>query len=141
VAGAYGLYRRLPGVVLGFHGCDESVGEAVLSGRVKHLRSSSNEHDWLGAGIYFWENDPQRALEFAQEAVDKPHLTSGRITKPFVVGAVIDLGLCLNLLDRTALREVEEAHNFLSAVQILADKPMPENKGEERGARILIEPS
>lgn len=137
MAGDYGLYRRLPGIVLGFHGCDEGIGEDLLCGRSKHLASSTNAYDWLGAGIYFWENDPKRALEFAEEAVEKPHLSKGRITKPFVVGAVIDLGLCLNLLDRLALAEVEEAYAMLDLVHSVSDKPLPENKGEERAARFL----
>ncbi len=33
--------------VLGFHGCDESVGEQVLAGR-EPLAPSSNDYDWLG---------------------------------------------------------------------------------------------
>lgn len=137
MATAYSLYRRLPGIVLGFHGCDETIGEGLLRGKSKHLASSKNDYDWLGAGVYFWENDPKRALEFAQEAVTKPHMTKGRITKPFVVGAVLDLGLCLNLLDRSALTEVEEAYGMLEFINGVTDTPMPENKGEDRGARFL----
>jgi hypothetical protein len=38
--------------VLGFHGCDEAVGESVLAGR-QNLVPSTNPHDWLGHGIYF----------------------------------------------------------------------------------------
>lgn len=137
MAGDFGLYRRLPGIVLGFHGCDESVGEALLSGKTKHLASSSNDYDWLGAGIYFWENDPKRALEFAEEAKVQPILSKGLIKKPFVIGAVIDLGFCLNLLERTALAEVAEAHGFLQAVNAVTDTPMPQNKGPDRAARYL----
>lgn len=51
------LYKRQPGFVLGFHGCDASVGEAVLSGK-KWLEPSENRYDWLGSGIYFWEGNP-----------------------------------------------------------------------------------
>lgn len=137
MAGDFGLYRRLPGIVLGFHGCDATVGEALLSGRTSHLAKSDNLYDWLGTGIYFWENDPKRALEFAEEAMAKPHLTKGKITKPFVIGAVIDLGLCLNLLDRMALDELTRAHVFLTAVNDVAGLPMPENKGPDRSARFL----
>jgi hypothetical protein len=135
--GDYEIYRRLPGIVLGFHGCDESVGEALLCGKTKHLRASSNEYDWLGSGIYFWENDPKRAFEFAQEAVNNPHLTTGKISTPFVVGAVIDLGLCLNLLDRMALDEIVRAYDLLAKAHELAEIKLPENKGQDRGARYL----
>ncbi len=135
--GDFEIYRRLPGIVLGFHGCDESVGEDLLCGKTRHLSRSHNEYDWLGSGTYFWENDPKRALEFAQEAKDNPHLTSGVISKPFVVGAVIDLGLCLNLLDRMALEEIVGAYDLLKAIQAVAGLKMPENKGRDRGARFL----
>jgi hypothetical protein len=37
--------------VLGFHGCRRSVGEAILSGAEKHLKSSQNQWNWLGSGI------------------------------------------------------------------------------------------
>jgi hypothetical protein len=77
-------------MVLGFHGCDESVGEQVLSGKVPHLARSVNQYDWLGEGIYFWENDPLRAMEWAVAAKDDPRLSKGKIKKPFVVGAVIE---------------------------------------------------
>lgn len=59
------MYRTLPSFVLGFHGCDRKVGEAVLAGQ--HLRPSNNDYDWLGQGIYFWENSPHRALSYAKK--------------------------------------------------------------------------
>ncbi len=46
--------------------------------------------EWLGHGIYFWENDPQRALEWAQDGSSK-----SKIKQPSVVGAVWNLELCL----------------------------------------------
>ena len=52
----------LPGFLLGYHGCDEQVAENVLSGN-DTLRPSTNDYDWLGHGIYFWESNPRRALE------------------------------------------------------------------------------
>ncbi|HEX8463307.1 MAG TPA: hypothetical protein VF627_01700 [Abditibacterium sp.] len=62
--GEWGLYQFLPAFTLGFHGCDRSVGEAILAGREEHLLPSKNDYDWLGWGIYFWESNPRRALEF-----------------------------------------------------------------------------
>ena len=130
----WSLYQRPPSFVLGFHGCDESVGEAVLQGKQKHLTPSSNNYDWLGPGIYFWESNPQRALEFARKAKGAPVLTKGKITKPFVIGAVIDLGVCLNLLDSAALQQVEDAHTLLKS-SIGKSASMPKN--QKAGARVL----
>jgi hypothetical protein len=123
--------------VLGFHGCDEAVGENLLSGKTMHLKQSANKYDWLGGGIYFWENDPLRAWEFANEAESKTHLSKGKIKKPFVIGAVIDLGLCLNLLDRKGLEEVSSAYETLSSIYGLLYTPIPVNIGKDLGARFL----
>ena len=60
------------------------------------LKPSNNSYDWLGHGVYFWENNEQRAFQFAQEASKR---TSSSIKEPFVIGAVIDLGYCLDLTD------------------------------------------
>ena len=40
--------------MIGFHGCDQSVVEAVIAGKTE-LLASTNDYDWLGNGIYFWE--------------------------------------------------------------------------------------
>jgi hypothetical protein len=130
-------YQRPSGLVLGFHGCDREVGEKVLSGDVPHLAMSKNDYDWLGEGIYFWENDPQRALEFAIEAKRNTKITKGKIKEPFVVGAIIDLGVCLNFLERQALDELKMAHAFMKATfKPTAGKSFPTN-GKDRGARNL----
>lgn len=134
---AYSNYQRLPSLVLGFHGCEREVGEAVLRGAEPHLLRSTNEHDWLGDGIYFWENDPVRALEWAHECKDRPELTKGKINDPFVVGAVIELGFCLNLLARDCLQELEVAYTLLKAVHQAAGTEMPKNQGPQGVLRFL----
>lgn len=110
------IYQRPAQFVLGFHGCDKKVAEKVLLSNDGHLTSSENGYDWLGNGIYFWLNDPQRALEWAeQEKKRKPN----KITTPFVIGAIIDLGLCLNFCERQAVdlvkKSYEELKNALKA--------------------------
>lgn len=125
----YSNYQRLPSMVLGFHGCDESVGEQVLSGKVLHLARSVNQYDWLGEGIYFWENDPLRAMEWAVAARDDPRLSKGKIKKPFVVGAVIELGHCLNMTSRVSIEEVKVAHQILVEAVAKAGTVMPKNTG------------
>lgn len=131
------LYQHLPGLVLGFHGCDAAVGERVLRGDETHLTRSDNKYDWLGSGIYFWENDPQRAWEFALEGMSKPKQSKGFVETPFVLGAVIDLGFCLNLLGREACDEATEAYETLAGAANASSEPIPENKGRNMGARFL----
>lgn len=84
------MYSSYPGLILGFHGCDEKVGRAIISGK-QELKPSKNTYDWLGNGFYFWEFNPARAMSFAEERAKKPRGAS-KISKPFALGAVIDLG-------------------------------------------------
>lgn len=136
-APTYSLYQRLPGLVLGFHGCDQAVGEDVLAQVKSGLEPSRNRYDWLGSGIYFWENDPLRAWEFAVKGTEKNPADRGYIETPFVIGAVIDLGLCLNLTDRRALEELKRAHAALTTIYATSGLDMPVNKGTNFGARYL----
>lgn len=127
----YAGYQRLPSWVLGFHGCDEKVARRVLTNPDKHLRLSRNSYDWLGSGIYFWENDPVRAMLFANDGMDGK-VTKGTIKSPFVIGAVIDLGLCCSLFDQAALQELRAAHQSLEERFNRYDTPMPINKEKLR---------
>jgi len=138
IAPHYTIYQRLPGLVLGFHGCEQDTAIKLLTREIKHLKPSANHYDWLGNGIYFWENDPLRAWEFAQDrhARFQPG-ERGHIKKPSVIGAVIDLGLCLNLTDRRALDEVRQAHELLRQATHASGKQLPVNMGKDLGARNL----
>ena len=59
------MYTSPVSLMLGFHGCDREIGERVLSGTLTHLRTSENDYDWLGHGIYFWEGNSSRAMAWA----------------------------------------------------------------------------
>lgn len=105
---------RSPGWVLGYHGCDAGLGEAVLRGE-RALLPSENDYDWLGTGIYFWENDPTRALRWAEDVKEKRKPGRTKIVKPFALGAIIDLGPCLDLTESSSLEKVKKAHEILSS--------------------------
>jgi hypothetical protein len=132
--GDHRLYEYQPSFILGFHGCDESVGEDILHNKEPHLLMSEKEYDWLGSGIYFWEGSVARAWEWAED-----RKASGVIKTPFVLGAIIDLGHCLDLFDRGAVEWVKLAHDTLEASLAEAGQPMPRNKGPtpDRKARTL----
>lgn len=117
-------YNKLPSFVLGFHGCDESVQKKVLIGEEK-LKPSKNDYDWLGHGIYFWENDPNRALKWAKD--------SNKIEKPAVLGAVIDLGECLNLFEQENLQLVHNVYKNLKKRKF----ELPRNHGKDLYKRDL----
>ena len=113
--------------VLGFHGCDESVGEKILAGE-EQLKVSDNKYDWLGEGIYFWENSPSRALHWANFIKDNPKKFKSRIEKPFVIGAIIDLGICLDLTEAGSLDYVKSGYVSLKALFDAVELPLPINK-------------
>lgn len=115
-------------LVLGFHGCDETVGLNLINGTLTHLSPSRNPYDWLGDGIYFLENDAERALHFAKTAAANPNkkLSKGTIVTPFVVGAIIDLGLCLDLSHQTGIAETADAFEAFAASR--KGRPLPTNK-------------
>jgi len=115
------MYSDRPGLILGFHGCDENVRNDVVLSKTS-LKSSSNDHDWLGWGMYFWANSPERALEFASQSRLK-----SKIKTPSVLGAVIDLKKCLDLLEYKNLTIVKNTYDHLSKIMKSANLELPKN--------------
>lgn len=126
------MYSTKTGLVLGFHGCDESIINDILLGK-KELKQSDNTYDWLGHGIYFWENSPSRAVEFAEFLKNNPQHARTPIKSPSVIGAVIDLGYCLDFTDYSYLQLLKGGYELLktaidtSGVKF-TNKPIGENK-------------
>jgi hypothetical protein len=115
-----------PHLILAYHGCDKEIRDAVVRGE-RDLESSKNEYDWLGPGIYFWENSYARALHFAHERMETPKGNT-KIHNASVLGAVILLGNCLDLLDSRYLSMVQEAHDgFIKS--IAESSLVPRNTG------------
>ena len=130
----WSAYEYQPSFVLGFHGCDKSTAEKVLSGKEPHLLRSEKKYDWLGHGIYFWEGNPSRALAWAQQ-----RKTEKKIRTPAVLGAIIDLGHCLDLFDQAGIAQVQQAHSEVSLDFKKSGLPMPVNVGAtpDRAGRSL----
>ena len=120
--------------MLGYHGCDGSVArKAVLEGA--SLLQSDKSYDWLGPGAYFWESDPTRALEWANWRALR-----GDYKEPTVIGAVIDLGNCLDLVSREDVDLYKAAYRSFLKVQRLSELPIPRNinpKGARNTDRLL----
>jgi hypothetical protein len=114
------------GFVLGYHGCDRAIAERLVGGTA--FKWSRNQYDWLGWGAYFWENDPVRALQWARLVGRR----TGRLKKPGVVGAIIDLGLCLDLTTQSSLDVIRTAYQGLAAVARATGARLPENTDELR---------
>lgn len=125
------MYSKKTSIVLGFHGCDISVRNAVVNG--ENLIPSCNSYDWLGHGIYFWESDPQRALEFAIESSKRKN---SKIKTPAVLGAVLDLGRCLDLTNRNAIATVKSGYEWLKdRVDVM---PINKNVGSDKDLLLRV---
>lgn len=131
------MYSFLPSLILGFHGCDREVAEAVLTDS-ERLKSSQNDYDWLGHGVYFWEQNPRRAKRYAELIRDNPERGTTRIKKPAVLGAVIHPGHCLNLLESTSLDLLKESYELLKVTMKRAGRPLPRNIPVEDERDLLI---
>ena len=119
-------YELLPSFLLCFHGTDEKTAKKILASN-EHLAPSENDYDWLGHGTYFWEYSPQRAFQFAQEKFKR----EGRKDKVAVVGAIIDPGHCLNLLDASSLEYLRLGYDALLAERGGKKESLPKN-GDEK---------
>lgn len=129
-------YEMASGLVLGFHGCDASVGEAILRGEETHLLPSQNDYDWLGSGAYFWQNNPRRALQFALERQAGGLNSRGHIETPFVLGAVINPLRVLDLAEAGALLQVKDAYDALAEATKDAAISLPSNGRSLRARRL-----
>lgn len=117
------LYSKRSQYILGFHGCDSGFAEQVVLGNAM-LKQSNHDYDWLGHGIYFWENNAQRAFQWAEENVGRKGST---IKTPGVLGAFLNLGNCLDLTDSENLSRLRVAYDTLKKSLFLSGLPLPSN--------------
>jgi len=131
------LYSSRSNLILGFHGCDHLQIEQLL-GDISYFKKSQENFDWLGHGMYFWENNFERARQWSQNKKD-----SGKISKTAVVGAVIDLGYCFDLLDSSNIELLKSYFELFRIESELLIKPIPKNlkhskeKGQDKILRFL----
>jgi hypothetical protein len=112
--------------ILAYHGCDRSVAERLLNN--KTFRHSENDYDWLGSGVYFWEANPARALAWARHLKKIGKSGPARIREPYAIGAVINLGYCLDLISTNGIEFVKEAYLDLKHYMEQSRSPMPMNR-------------
>ncbi|GAA4339770.1 hypothetical protein [Flaviaesturariibacter amylovorans] len=118
-----GIYSTKSGLILGFHGCEREVRDKIVFGH-EPMRHKDNAYDWLGFGDYFWEGNLARAWDFAQNPPG-----GKKYKEPAVLGAVIDLGLCLDLLETEHILLVRHSYNAAkAALENIEESKLPVNK-------------
>ncbi len=117
---------RFTRIVLGYHGCDPAFADALLRGDVPVTawEPSQNRYDWLGHGIYFWEFGPERAKTWGG--------------KGGIIGAMIQLGVCLDFTDVGYTTLLAEIYESVKEKHRRRGKPLPKNKGKRRDLDCLM---
>ncbi|NBC32481.1 MAG: hypothetical protein GVY13_07370 [Alphaproteobacteria bacterium] len=127
------MHQLSTAFVLGYHGCDRRVAEALIAGG--NFLPSENDYDWLGSGVYFWESNPLRGLEFAREVTERKQQKTGTLEDADVVGAVIDLGFCLDLISSNGLKKIKAVYEDFKSYNRSSGRPLPKNLG---GSDLLL---
>jgi hypothetical protein len=117
---------RYARTVLGYHGCDPDFAEALIRGEtsIAEWQPSTNDWDWLGHGIYFWEFAPYRARDW--------------MDKGGVVGAVIQLGHCLDLTDIRATGTLAQQFEVVRKLYQDDGRSLPANRGLRSDLDCLV---
>lgn len=139
------MYSKSGNYILGFHGCTKKVADILLSSDSPTFKKSTNTYDWLGSGMYFWENDPKRAISFIGEQQSRvladencPNDKKKEYKEITVVGAVIDLGHCLNLTEIASIEKVKKTHTWLVRLSKENNIELPQNKNAKNNHDLLF---
>ncbi len=115
------MYSSRSNLILGFHGCDQDDQQKLVNDP-SLFKKSEQDYDWLGHGMYFWENNEKRALDWA-----KMKKNAGTLNEPSYVGAVINLGYCLDLLDSSGIEILKRYYQILKTTTETEGYSLPKN--------------
>jgi hypothetical protein len=121
----YHDYHR---TIVAFHGTTAEIAGDLVDGQP--FRVSSNTDDWLGSGAYFWEYAPKQAWWWAREFKRYP--------RPAVVGAMIRLGNCFDLLDPTNVRLLKTAHRGMLEKWAVSGSKVPRNGNQHKNLDCAV---
>ncbi len=116
------MYSNRSNLIIGFHGCDKDVCDNLLN-QPNNIKKSEKPYDWLGHGIYFWENNYDRALQWAEEKQKR-----GEIKEASVIGAVLTLDICFDLLESKFTKMAADYYGLMAATYNAVGKEMPKNR-------------
>lgn len=116
------MYDVKPSLIIGFHGCDADVCKEILN-NPDNIRITKNPYDWLGHGMYFWENNYERAWQWAADKKRR-----GQIKEPAVIGAFLQPGYCCDLLDSRYIRMLAATHKMIVEKYSKLGMVLPKNR-------------
>ncbi|WP_309733732.1 hypothetical protein [Chamaesiphon sp. OTE_75_metabat_556] len=99
--------------VSGYHGTSQTKATSILK---NGFLTSDNDYDWLGTGIYFFQDAPMRAKQWAIEQHSQ---------EPAVICARIQLDNCIDLFDIKWFPILKNIYNLFDDQYRDTNKPLP----------------
>ncbi len=112
--------------VTAYHGTRQDRGEIALREQVLH--PTRNSYDWLGHGVYFWENY-SRAHQWAEEKYGGQGV---------VIRTRVLLGHCVDLMDTNWAPVVKQASDRVTKRYAKQGEMLPQNRGGYRPLDCLV---
>jgi hypothetical protein len=114
--------------IIGYHGTTAEIADRLVAG--VPFKPSGNTDDWLGTGVYFWEYAPKQAWWWAEKFK--------KIGEPAVIGAMIRLGNCLDLLDPENLKLLREMHDVMMVGWKTTGEQAPRNGNQHKNLDCAV---
>ncbi|WP_310426200.1 hypothetical protein [Chamaesiphon sp. VAR_48_metabat_135_sub] len=111
--------------VYGYHGTSKTKAASILE---NGFLTSDNDYDWLGTGIYFFQDAPMRAKQWATE--QHPN-------EPAVICARIRLENCIDLFDVKWFPILKSIYNLFDEQYRSANRPLPKQNPSRSKAHRL----
>ncbi|MFB2969289.1 hypothetical protein ACE1CD_09980 [Aerosakkonema sp. BLCC-F183] len=111
--------------VYGYHGTSADAAAAIIQ---RGFNISSNDYDWLGTGVYFFQDAPLRAWEWANQQ---------HPTNPAVIRSVIRLEDSMDLLDIKWFPLLRNIYNSFVEEYRQTNRPLPRQNPERSKAHRL----
>jgi hypothetical protein len=111
--------------VYGYHGTSAEAAEVIIQ---QGFNVSSNDYDWLGTGVYFFQDAPVRAWEWANQQ---------HPTNPAVICSIIRLENCIDLLDINWFPLIRNLYNSFVEEYRQTNRPLPRQNPERSKAHRL----
>jgi hypothetical protein len=111
--------------VFGYHGTSRTQAMGILE---RGFRISDNDYDWLGTGIYFFQDAPLRAKQWATERYPD---------NPAVIGALIRLENCIDLLDIAWFPFLKDVYNSFVEQYRVSNQTLPKQNPQRSKAHRL----
>ena len=113
--------------VIGYHGTTTEAAGRLVDG--DDFAPSDQDDEWFGRGVYFWEHAYQQAWWWAKRKGAE---------SPAVVGAVIRLGNCFDLLDTGNIANLRSVYRAMVVDMQATGVAVPSNVRSHRSLDCAV---